>query len=55
VLVRDPKKRFEPQALLSTDLKLSARQIVVYFLRRWSMETTFSETPPGGRWLVRRS
>jgi DDE superfamily endonuclease len=43
VLVRDPKKRFEPQALLSTDLKLSARQIVVYFVRRWSMETTFQE------------
>src|SRR2546423_674287 len=43
VLVRDPKKRFEPQALLSTDLKLSARQIVAYFVRRWSMETTFQE------------
>jgi DDE superfamily endonuclease len=43
VLVRDPKKRFEPQALLSTDLKLSARQIVTYFIRRWSMETTFQE------------
>jgi DDE superfamily endonuclease len=43
VLVRDPKKRFEPQALLSTDLNLSARQIVTYFVRRWSMETTFQE------------
>src|SRR5690349_12304945 len=43
VLVRDPKKRFEPQALLSTDLRLSARQIVQYFVRRWSMETTFQE------------
>jgi hypothetical protein len=43
VLVRDPKQRFEPQALLSTDLKLSARQIVAYFVRRWSMETTFQE------------
>jgi hypothetical protein len=43
VLVRDPKTRFEPQALLSTDLTLSARQIVVYFVRRWSMETTFQE------------
>jgi hypothetical protein len=29
--------------LLSTDLELSARQIVVYFVRRWSMETTFQE------------
>jgi DDE superfamily endonuclease len=43
VLVRDPKKRFESQALLSTDLKLEARQIVLYFIRRWSMETTFQE------------
>jgi hypothetical protein len=43
VLVRDPKKRFEPQALLSTDLTLSTRQIVGYFVRRWSMETTFQE------------
>jgi DDE superfamily endonuclease len=43
VLVRDPKKRFEPQAFLSTDLTLEARQIVTYFIRRWSMETTFQE------------
>ena len=43
VLVRDPKQRFEPQALLSTDLTLSARQIGAYFVRRWSMETTFQE------------
>jgi hypothetical protein len=43
VLVRDPKGRFEPQALLSTDRTLSARQVVLYFVRRWSMETTFQE------------
>jgi hypothetical protein len=43
VLVRDPTQRFEPQALLSTDLALSARQIVTYFIRRWAMETTFQE------------
>jgi DDE superfamily endonuclease len=48
VLVRDPKGRCEPQAFLSTDLTLEARQIVLYFIRRWSMETTFSETPPRG-------
>jgi hypothetical protein len=44
VLVRDPKGRCDPQAFLSTDLNLSARQIVTYFIRRWSMETTFQET-----------
>jgi hypothetical protein len=43
VLVRDPKGRCDPQAFLSTDLTLSARQIVTYFIRRWSMETTFQE------------
>jgi DDE superfamily endonuclease len=43
VLVRDPKGRCEPIALLSTDLKLEARQIVLYYIRRWSMETTFQE------------
>jgi hypothetical protein len=43
VLVRDPKGRCEPQAFLSTDLTLEARQIVLYFMRRWSMETTFQE------------
>ena len=43
VLVRDPKGRFEPQALLSTDVALEARQIVGFFVRRWTMETTFQE------------
>jgi hypothetical protein len=41
VLVRDPKGRCEPLGLLSTDLTLEARQIVLYYMRRWSMETTF--------------
>jgi hypothetical protein len=41
VLVRDPKGRCEPIALLSTDLTLEARQILLYYLRRWSMEATF--------------
>jgi hypothetical protein len=43
VLVRDPKKRCEAQAFLSTDLTLEARQILTCFIRRWSMETTFQE------------
>ena len=41
VLVRDPKGRCEPLGLLSTDLSLAARQIVLYYMRRWSMESTF--------------
>lgn len=43
VLVRDPHGRFDPQALLSTDLALSAVEIVGYFLRRWQVEVTFAE------------
>jgi hypothetical protein len=43
VLIRDPKGRFEPQALLSTDPDLSAHQIVGAFVRRWAMETAFQE------------
>jgi DDE superfamily endonuclease len=43
VLLRDPKGQSEPQALLSTDLGLSTRQIVEFFVRRWAMETTFQE------------
>ena len=43
MLVRDPKKRCEPQAFLSTDRTLCARQIVTHFIRRWAMETTFQE------------
>jgi len=43
VLVRDPLGRFDPQGLLSTDIALSAVQIVGYFVRRWQVEVTFEE------------
>jgi hypothetical protein len=46
VLVRDAPKRFEPQALLSTDLNLSARQIVEYLVRRSLDGDHFSRSPP---------
>ena len=44
VLVRDPEGKLEPMALLSTDQGLSAKDIVSYFVRRWSVEVTFQET-----------
>lgn len=44
VLVRDPRDRFDPQALLSTDLALSPVDIVRYYVRRWQVEVTFEET-----------
>lgn len=43
VLVRDSEGDFKPQAFLSTKDKLSAGQIVRYFMRRWPMEVTFQE------------
>ena len=44
VLIRDPKGRCEPQALLSTDAALPATQTINAFVRRWAMEVTFQET-----------
>jgi hypothetical protein len=43
VLIRDPEKRFEPQALLVTNPRLTPVQILAYFVRRWQMEATFEE------------
>ena len=43
VLIRDPLGKFEPQALLSTDLNLTAQQIVEWFVMRWQLEVTFEE------------
>ena len=44
VLVRDPEHRFQPQALLCTDLARDPEQIVSWFVRRWCVEVTFQET-----------
>ena len=43
VLIRDPQKRFHPQALLSTDLSHTPEQMLAWFVRRWTMEVTFEE------------
>jgi hypothetical protein len=43
VLIRDPKKAFKPQALLSTNLAHTPEQILTWFVRRWTMEVTFEE------------
>jgi DDE superfamily endonuclease len=44
VLIRDPAQRFDPQALLCTDLTQSPLPIVSWFVRRWPVEVTFQET-----------
>lgn len=43
VIVRDPKKIFKTQALLCTDINVSAEQIIEWFIRRWQVEVTFHE------------
>ena len=43
VLLRDPGKRFDPQALLCTDLAQEPLQIVRWFVQRWQLEVTFRE------------
>lgn len=43
VLIRDPEQKFEAQALLSTDLTITAQQIVEWFVLRWQLEVTFEE------------
>jgi hypothetical protein len=43
VLIRDPHKRFEPQALLSTNPDHTPEQILTWFIRRWTIEVTLEE------------
>jgi hypothetical protein len=43
VLIRDPQKRFKPQALLSTNLEHTSAQMLTWFVCRWTMEVTFEE------------
>lgn len=43
VLVRDPQGKFEPQALLCTDLMGEPVQIIEWFVLRWRLEVTWQE------------
>lgn len=43
VLISDQSGGFEPQALLCTDMTVSAEQIVEWFVLRWQEEVTFEE------------
>jgi len=44
VIIRDPRQKFETQALLCTNRKASPRRIVEWFIKRWQTEVTFEET-----------
>jgi hypothetical protein len=43
VLIRDPQQRFDPQALLCTDLRQTPLSMVSWFVQRWQVEVTFQE------------
>jgi len=43
VLVKDPKGKFEPQALVCTNLLAQPIQILQWFRSRWQVEVTFEE------------
>lgn len=43
VLICDPEDKFDPQALLCTELDCSPQQIVEWFVLRWCLEVTFQE------------
>ena len=43
VLIRDPKGKFKPQALLCTDRNVKPEQIIRWFILRWQLEVTFEE------------
>ena len=43
VLIRDPLRQFETQALLCTDLHATPAFILDCFVQRWQMEVTFAE------------
>ena len=43
VIIKDPESGKPPAVLLSTDPELKAKNIVAYFVQRWSIEVTFEE------------
>ena len=43
VLIRDPKGKFKPQALLCTDQETGPVQILQWFVMRWQLEVTLHE------------
>lgn len=44
VIIRDPRQKFQAQAILCTNRKAAPRRIVEWFIKRWQVEVTFEET-----------
>jgi hypothetical protein len=43
VLVRDPKGEWRNEALVCTDLSMSAKEVITGYCRRWSVEVAFGD------------
>lgn len=43
VLIKDPEGKFDPIAIACTNLKLTTKQIIKFFVQRWQVEVTFEE------------
>jgi hypothetical protein len=44
VLVRDPEKKWREERLLSTDLRLSPGEVILGYMKRWSVEVCYWES-----------
>ena len=44
VIIRDPHLRFETQAIFSTGVDASPKQIARWYIERWQLEVTFEES-----------
>ncbi len=44
VIIKDPRQKFETQALLCTKREATPRRIVEWFIKRWQTEVTFEES-----------
>jgi hypothetical protein len=44
VLVRDPAKKWRDEALLATDLRLAAEEVILGYVRRWGVEVCYCES-----------
>ena len=43
VLVRDPEGKWRNEALLSSDLEMSAEEVILGYLKRWSVEVAYCD------------
>ena len=44
VLVRDPQGKLRDESFYTTDLTMSAKEIIRHFVQRWGIEVTFEES-----------